>query len=159
MRYLYAAYGSNLNHGQMAARCPKAKFAGVGLLRDHRLVFRGVADIEPARGESVPVGLWSITDECLEALDSYEGYPSLYGRKGLKIVKPNRKVVTAIIYFMHRDGYASPTISYYGSIHDGYQDCNLPTERLTRALHFTRELVMAYEDDLQNTIDCVSYNL
>lgn len=156
MRYLYAAYGSNLNHAQMAIRCPKAKYKGVGLLRDHRLVFRGVADIEPAKGEAVPVGLWSITEECLAALDTYEGFPTLYGRKGLEIIRLNRKQEIAIIYFMHRDGYYSPTESYYTSIKDGYADCGLPTERLQKALHFTQDRVMAYEDDLQNVIHPVS---
>ena len=82
--YLYGAYGSNLNVAQMELRCPNAKRVGTMRLDDWRLVFRRVADIEPCEGESVELGLWQITEECLEALDRYEGFPSLcsFGSKG-----------------------------------------------------------------------------
>ena len=76
----YASYGSNLNHEQMSRRCPKAKFIGIGQLLNYRLVFRGVADIEFNKGSVVPIGLWKITKDCLQALDMYEGYPHHYGR-------------------------------------------------------------------------------
>ena len=40
-RKKYIAYGSNLNLGQMARRCPTAKVIGAGEIRDHELLFRG----------------------------------------------------------------------------------------------------------------------
>jgi len=149
-KILYAAYGSNLNHAQMAVRCPKARFVGTAILRDHALVFRRVADIEPAKGQVVPVGLWHLTKDCLEALDRYEGYPSLYGRKMLKVIRPNRKTENAIIYFMRYGDYDAPSKSYYQGIVDGYNDCGIPTERLTQALYYTRSMVEAYEQELVN---------
>ena len=72
--YLYGAYGSNLNVAQMGLRCPNANRAGTMKLNNWRLVFRGVADIEPSDGESVELGLWQITEECLEALDSMKAF-------------------------------------------------------------------------------------
>ena len=69
----YIAYGSNMNLEQMERRCPGARVAGKGWLKDHRLFFAGrseaaVASIEPADGHAVPVVLWEITsgDEAVE---------------------------------------------------------------------------------------------
>ena len=43
---LYLAYGMNTNIDQMASRCPGSVSIGRVDIPDHRLVFRGVADIE-----------------------------------------------------------------------------------------------------------------
>ena len=57
---MFAAYGVGINRAEMAKRCPTAKLLGAATLRNHRLTFRGthaaaVANIEPAKGCSVPV--------------------------------------------------------------------------------------------------------
>lgn len=39
-RKKYIAYGSNLNLGQMARRCPTARVIGKGEIKDHELLFR-----------------------------------------------------------------------------------------------------------------------
>ena len=136
---IYAAYGSNLNHGQMAVRCPKAKFVGTAKLLDHRLVFRGVADIEAFKGASVEVGLWDITKECLNALDRYEGYPSMYERRQFEVQNEWFKT-DAIIYFMNAQGYSAPSYGYYQSIVDGYRVCGLPINELRAAVRTTHQL-------------------
>ena len=56
---LYLAYGSNLNLGQMAHRCPDSKVAGKAELPGYRLLFRGGqhnahATIEKARATLSP---------------------------------------------------------------------------------------------------------
>ena len=38
---LGVAYGSNLNIGQMAMRCQRARFYGKGMLKGYRLLFKG----------------------------------------------------------------------------------------------------------------------
>ena len=136
---IYAAYGSNLNHQQMRKRCPKATFIGVGKIQRHRLVFRRVADIEPAPSDFVSVGLWDITKECLAALDRYEGFPNLYDRKTIN-VNTKEGDVTAIFYFMLATGYEYPSQHYYDSIRDGYNDCGLPHADLWKAI----EVVTTY---------------
>ncbi len=78
---LYIAYGSNLNLSQMKHRCPTARVIGTSELKDYELVFRGsghnaVATVEPCKGSTVPVLLWSIKPDDEKALDRYEGYPS-----------------------------------------------------------------------------------
>ena len=52
----YFAYGINLNHSSMHSLCPFAVPIGKYELPDHRLVFRGVADVEYCEGHSVLVG-------------------------------------------------------------------------------------------------------
>jgi gamma-glutamylcyclotransferase (GGCT)/AIG2-like uncharacterized protein YtfP len=135
---LYAAYGSNLNHEQMARRCPKAKFLGVGILDKYRLVFRGVADIEFSKNGYVPVGLWEITGDCLMQLDAYEGYPNMYGRDTVDIRIGDKKV-DAIIYYMNSSGYASPTQSYFNAIKEGYEHCGIKLSKLYDALEHTKQ--------------------
>ncbi len=82
MKY-YAAYGSNLNLGQMALRCPGAKPLGTAWLHGWRLLFKGsktgaYLTIERCEGSKVPVGIWTITDHDEKSLDRYEGYPDYY---------------------------------------------------------------------------------
>jgi gamma-glutamylcyclotransferase (GGCT)/AIG2-like uncharacterized protein YtfP len=134
---LYAAYGSNLNHDQMARRCPQAKFVGVGVLEKYKLVFRGVADIEFSKKGNVPVGLWDITSDCLMRLDAYEGYPSMYGREVVSI-RVDDEEVDAIVYYMNSRGYASPTTSYFNAIKDGYEHCGIKLSKLYAALEDTK---------------------
>lgn len=94
---LYIAYGSNLNLGQMAGRCPTAKVVGKAILRGWRLAFRNVATIERCNGYTVPVLVWKLQPEDEAALDRYEGWPSLYYKENLK-VSLNGKRRTAMVY-------------------------------------------------------------
>jgi gamma-glutamylcyclotransferase (GGCT)/AIG2-like uncharacterized protein YtfP len=137
---IYAAYGSNLNHAQMTHRCPKATFIGTGELKNYRLVFRGVADIEHHSGGRVPIGLWRVTEQCVKALDAYEGYPSLYGRNTAKIYRGAGKTTEAFIYYMNREGYHPPSIAYLKSIADGYEDCGLSLNSLKHSLNVSLDL-------------------
>ena len=56
MKTIYIAYGSNLNHEQMAKRCPKASYIGSTILKGWRLIFKSVATIEKDVRKEVPVG-------------------------------------------------------------------------------------------------------
>ena len=72
-----------MNTAQMAYRCPHARVEGTSTIPDYELVFRGpaggaVATIEPQKGCSVPVVIWSISASDEFALDIYEGFPRLY---------------------------------------------------------------------------------
>lgn len=141
MTTYYIAYGSNLNKEQMRRRCPKAKDVGRILLPDYRLVFKGVADIVEAKGYFVPVGLWLITEECEQALDTYEGYPRLY-RKQYWNWSPDgskRNNHLLMAYVMNIDEIRPPSQQYYDSISDGYYDFAIPTCYLEEALEHSYE--------------------
>ena len=76
----YFAYGSNMNVSQTQQRCPGITRIGQFQLKGFRLVFNYHADIIPAEGCIVHGGLWKITGDHEVALDTYEGYPTYYGK-------------------------------------------------------------------------------
>ncbi|MBS5955130.1 MAG: gamma-glutamylcyclotransferase [Paraclostridium bifermentans] len=125
---IYCAYGSNMNLEQMSHRCPKAKIIGKGKLENYELTFRGVykgvANIEYCEGAIVPIVLWNITDECENALDVYEGYPSLYIKKEVEVIV-DEKAIKAMAYIMNEKFnkmIAVPTEYYFNVIVKGYKD-------------------------------------
>lgn len=84
----YFAYGSNLDDVQLRQRCPGATLETVGTLQDFRLEFTvrsagwdaGAADVVEYPGGRVWGLVFDLTDEDLESLDRFEGYPEHYGR-------------------------------------------------------------------------------
>lgn len=141
---LYLAYGSNLNLGQMAHRCPDSQVAGKAQLPGYRLLFRGRpgnahATIEESEGRTVPVLLWkvSVRDEAL--LDRYEGYPYYYGKVQIP-VELDGKTVSAMAYVM-QPGFDlnKPSPSYLHTIREGYQAAGFDQAVLDQALEGTRQ--------------------
>lgn len=145
---IYLAYGSNLNLTQMARRCPGARALGSGTLEGWRLAFRGAGrgyylTLLPAPGESVPVGVWSVTPEDLARLDEYEGYPEFYYKTTLAVRYRDRSTgeecrAQALVYMM-RDGYGPglPTEEYYQGCVEGFRAFGLdaaPLEEAYRAV-------------------------
>jgi gamma-glutamylcyclotransferase (GGCT)/AIG2-like uncharacterized protein YtfP len=142
---LYLAYGSNLNLEQMAERCPGAKVLGATELRNYRLLFRGghasaVATVEPFKGGSVPVLVWSITPSDEAALDRYEGYPYLYRKETVK-VRLGGKSVSAMIYLMNakRRPLDVPGCYYYSVILEGYKSAGFNTNILKKGVRDSTE--------------------
>lgn len=129
----YLAYGMNMNRQAMAERCPKARPLGGFYLPDHRLIFRGVADIRYDRDSVLPVVAWEITPDCLRALDRLEGYPRLY----------NRRKVNGDwwIYDMNgnKNDIRSPSDGYYYMIERGYENFDLDDYHLRVARHDAEE--------------------
>ena len=130
MKKIYLAYGSNLNHRQMAQRCPKASYLGGAILKGWRLIFKSVATIEKEVGVEVPVGVFEISDQCEKALDVYEDYPQLYDKHQLN-VNLNNKLVTGMTYIMVANyGVAPPSRKYFDVISEGYKNCGLDLDFL-----------------------------
>jgi gamma-glutamylcyclotransferase len=130
---LYAAYGSNLLHAQMALRCPGARVAGAALLRGWRLVLRRFALVEPDPAAACPVGLWQVTECHLAALDRFEG-PHCYRRDLLPLPEPVAGARAAWIYheILHRPG--PPPAEYIGRLRAGYADFGFDPAPLEAAL-------------------------
>ena len=129
----YIAYGSNMNIEQMSRRCPNAKPIGKTVLKNYKLVFKGVADIEKSESEEVPIVVWEITKECEKALDIYEGYPRLY-RKEYVQIEIDGKTELAMVYVMNYAKGAKPSEYYYNVIKQGYKDFDINTAPLEKAL-------------------------
>ena len=121
----YFAYGSNLNKEQMTKRTPFASSVGQAYISGWRLVFRGVADIEPHEGGTLAVGLWNITKPDEENLDIYEGYPRLYRKE---------EILGMMTYRMNSVEIVPPYEDYFNTILQGYKDFGLDTDLLYEAL-------------------------
>ena len=129
----YIAYGSNLNISQMKTRCPYAKIVGKTKLEGWRLLFRGsktgsYLTIEPKKGYSVPIAVWAVSERDEKNLDSYEGYPSFYYKKSMKVAVKGIKSgklrnLDAFVYIMHEDRpIGIPSRSYVETCIEGYRD-------------------------------------
>lgn len=138
---LYIAYGSNLNVGQMAHRCPDAEAVGTGVIRDYRLAFKALgsnafATIEPCAGESVPVAVWQISRRDEAALDRYEGYPTHYGREWMEVRMDGdaEETVTGLVYVMNpRAVPCLPSQGYFEAVRSGYEFFYLDEAKLRGA--------------------------
>ena len=143
---LFAAYGAGINRAEMVKRCPTAKLLGESTLRNHRLVFRGshaaaVANIEPAKGCSVPVLVWNITLVDEAALDLYEGFPHLYEKQQVKI-RLDGMLVNCMVYVMRGDRpIGKPSAFYYSTVLEGYKAAGFDTEILKSAVQNESEEV------------------
>ena len=119
---LYFAYGSNLNLGQMAVRCPQAGVVGKAVLEGYELAFRrGVLTILPKEGGRVNGLLWRINAWDELTLDRYEGYPHLY-TKELLPVQTDSGSQTVVAYVMtapYCERTQPPVATYLQTVLDG----------------------------------------
>ncbi len=152
----YIAYGSNLNKTQMAERCPGAKVAGTAVLKDYRLMFKGsltgsYLTIEEEEGCSVPVGVWQVTAGHERNLDLYEGFPTFYYKKDMRVSLTDdasglTREVEAFAYIMHEDrSHGVPTRRYVNTCLEGYRDFGFDPSVLTEAVSYS--MARAAEED------------
>ena len=124
MKELYFAYGSNLNVGQMAVRCPLAQLVSRAVLEGYELAFRcGVLTILPKAGGRVDGILWKVNDRDERALDRYEGYPHLYTKETLT-VQTDAGPCTAVAYVMtapYCERAQPPSSTYLRTVLLGYR--------------------------------------
>ena len=149
MKKLYAAYGSNLNIEQMDYRCPAAKICGKGIIKDYRLLFKGMTDsayltIEPSQGKKVPVLVWEIGPEDEKALDRYEGHPNFYYKKDIPVKLETGEMVTAMVYIMtdkikDRTDLNLPSRMYWEIVLGGYQSAGFDPDFLGEAFDISTE--------------------
>ena len=138
----YFAYGSNLNHAQMAERCKGSKFIKRALLKDYRFVYDSyaghregaVANIVQAIGSEVWGALYEISKENLRELDKYEGYPTAYQRKEFEVQDDDGHLIRAIAYYRTGKTEGKPSKGYELIVSDGAEDCELPREYISRIL-------------------------
>jgi len=73
------------------------------------------------------------SDKDEEALDSYEGFPTLYGKREfiMRIKMDGRTEVTARVYYYHmmrQDSESAPSPGYHECIAQGYADWKMTGE-------------------------------
>lgn len=146
MKRYYIAYGSNLNLAQMKARCPSATAVGTAMLEGWELLFKGsrtgaYLTIEKRAGRTVPVAVWEVTEQDEKALDRYEGFPTFYYKKEIKLkyksFRTGRyRTVNAFVYVMHENRpIGIPSGFYVQTCAAGYD-----------AFSFDKDILMAAYD-------------
>ena len=141
---LVAAYGVGVNRVEMAKRCPTAKLMGASVLKNHRLTFRGshavaVANIEPAKGCSVPVLVWEITPADEVALDLFVGFPHLFDKQQFRL-RLDGTLINCMAYVMRGDRpIGKPSAFYYSAVLEGYKAAGFDTEILRNAVQNASE--------------------
>ena len=131
---LYFAYGSNLNLFQMKRRCKDSAFLKKYELKGYKLNFRSkyrAADIEKSKNSIVPGALFEISKSDEKKLDVYEDYPILYKKLYFKYY--NKSVMTYIM--VDKTEFRYPTERYLNVVKQGYKDCKLNFNYLTKALN------------------------
>ncbi|ACV64604.1 AIG2 family protein [Desulfofarcimen acetoxidans DSM 771] len=141
LQLYYFAYGSNLHKEQMQNRCPDSIPIAKATLADYELTFKGnwrgngVADIQPKDGDSVTGAIYKVSKFDRESLDRYEGYPRLYNRHVIEVVREDTgEIVKAFVYRM-LDHYmlTPPGEAYFSIIADGYSDWGIDIKNLETA--------------------------
>lgn len=147
----YIAYGSNLNTAQMRVRCPRAKIVGTAVLSGWELLFKGSKSgsyltIERCEGGSAPVVIWEVTAPDEAALDRYEGFPTFYYKRDIRIqykgiITGRRRTVTAFAYIMHEErSVGIPSLSYMRTCLDGYDVFRFDRKVLIDAYYKCKEM-------------------
>lgn len=138
----YIAYGSNMNIGQMANRCPRSKRIGTGKIKDWDIVFKYHADIVPSEGHVLPVLVWDIAPEDWPRLDRYEGYPAYYIRKTIPVtLDETGETFDAVVYVMtdiRGNSLREPEEYYFEIIRQGCEENGIDVEYLYDALDNAR---------------------
>ncbi|MGC8776072.1 MAG: gamma-glutamylcyclotransferase family protein [Minisyncoccia bacterium] len=132
----YFAYGSNMNHKQMAERCKNAKFICRAYLKDYQFIYDGyskkwkgaVGNIIKRKGSKVWGGIFEINDEDLKTLDKYEGSPSVYGKQIVVVKDDNNKEYELFVYLKNMLNIGKPSENYKNVVIQGAKDCNLPDD-------------------------------
>lgn len=91
----YFAYGSNIDDDQMMHRCQDSIKDTIGVLYDYQLFVShhskgwggGVFSVRKQPGSKVYGVIYEISDNDLGYLDKCEGYPKVYDRKTLNVIK------------------------------------------------------------------------
>lgn len=132
----YFAYGSNLDEIQLCQRCPGAAAEASGALVNFCLAFTaysagwgaGVADVVACRGSRVWGVVFNITDDDLESLDRFEGYPQQYGRFVSQIVTA-QGILDAWVYAVNRkQEFVAPSGRYLDIIREAAVRHAFPAE-------------------------------
>lgn len=140
---LYFAYGSNLDLGQMRARCRSATPLGPATLPGVRLVFAGhsptrgggVATVERDADAQVQGLLYTLTEADLAALDRCEGVPFTYDRVLKTVVDEHGRRRRAQVYRLAPDlaEEALPGPRYFGIISRAYERLGFDRAPLSKA--------------------------
>ena len=135
---LYAAYGSNLDPQQMAARCPHSPQRGTGWLLGWRLTFGGEGwdgalptVVEAGPDDRVFVAVYDVTPADETALDEWESASSgLYRKVRVRVDMMDGGELTWVYVLNDFEG-GTPSARTLGIVADAAQAAGAPADYLT----------------------------
>lgn len=142
MKFLYFAYGSNLDEAQMRRRCPGSRPVGLAVMNNHALCFVGyspswrgsVASFIPRAGFTVQGALYALTERDLRALDAFEGHPVVYRRVRKRVTLSSGRYGYAYTYVHRLNGWSvEPGPQYLNVIKQAYRRHGFDKQALTIA--------------------------
>jgi gamma-glutamylcyclotransferase (GGCT)/AIG2-like uncharacterized protein YtfP len=104
---------------------------GTGKLEDFELGvdLRGYANIRPQKGESIYGVLYEVDKECLESLDRFEGYPTVFGREEIMVeFDGDQKKSWVYIEPTEQFGGNQPKVEYFRRVVSAAEENRLPEE-------------------------------
>jgi gamma-glutamylcyclotransferase (GGCT)/AIG2-like uncharacterized protein YtfP len=133
---LYAAYGSNMDPGQMLARCPHSPSRGTGWLEDWRLTFGGedlgwegsLATVVEETARRVFVMLYEVSEQDESTLDEIEfATTGLYNKIRVRVHTLDGVELTWLYVL---DGYEGglPSARYLGVMADAAEVAGAPDD-------------------------------
>ena len=136
---IYAAYGSNMDPGQMGERCPHSPRHGTGWLEGWRLTFGGadmgwegaMATVVEAGRERVFVVLYEVSAADEAALDQWDGATlGLYRKTKVRVSTRDGDVV-AWLYVLNDYEGGLPSARYLGIMADAAEAAGAPEDYVT----------------------------
>lgn len=133
---LYAAYGSNMDPGQMAIRCPHSPQAGTGWLAGWRLTFGGedigwegaLATVVEEPGSRVFVVLYEVADNDERSLDRWDGATlGYYSKLRVRIATLDGDAL-AWLYVLNDYEGGLPSARYLGIMADAAEAAGAPAD-------------------------------
>ena len=117
-----------------------------GVSKSLRGVWRTTAEGVTHKNGSVPVVIWEVDKTDEKALDRYEGYPTFYYKKDIKVQYKgirtgNRRTVTAFAYIMHEERQIGvPSLFCLNTCLDGYDTFYFDKQILLNAYKNSMEM-------------------
>jgi gamma-glutamylcyclotransferase (GGCT)/AIG2-like uncharacterized protein YtfP len=134
---IYAAYGSNLDPAQMAARCPHSPSRGTGWLPGWRLTFGGdgwdgaLPTLAEHPDSQVFVGLYDVPDGDEATLDGWESADSgLYHKVTVRVVTLDGEL-PAWAYVLNDFEGGLPSARTLGILADAAEAAGAPDDYVT----------------------------
>ena len=133
---LYAAYGSNMDSGQMSERCPHSPVHGTGWLEGWRLTFGGeelgwegaLATVVEDSSERVFVVIYDVPETDEQALDRWDGLTLGYYRKLKVRVQSLEGDTVAWLYVLNGYEGGLPAARYIGILADAAEKAGAPDD-------------------------------
>jgi gamma-glutamylcyclotransferase (GGCT)/AIG2-like uncharacterized protein YtfP len=133
---LYAAYGSNMDPAQMAARCPHSPLRGTGWLQGWRLTFGGedigwegaLGTVVEDAGHRVFVALYEVSEADEHELDQWDGASLDYYRKAKVRVTTVDGDIVAWLYVLNGYEGGLPGARYLGIMADAAESAGAPED-------------------------------